>query len=270
MSPPDLQVVDSPAAGSPEAPLSPPVIRSRAVALQRVFAPVRALLAESGMLALNASVACGRLGGLGRSFATVAGDLHASGATLARRIEEIEVVFERVAVEVGRWSRTERRIRALQAAIDALRGAQGARPLGPWGPMWLPEVGREWRILGLEAPVNATEARLWAVLNAARDELIEAIADLQQQLTGLERHVDRIRWAAVRQTRYLRILASIEQAHLHGQGGAVEAVIHAMRRLDDRISALEEEARDRVEKVQGLMNSFCRMIWPPRAVLEAV
>jgi len=132
-----------------------------------------------------------------------------------------------------------------------------------------------WRLNSFDA-IERTGARphftdeMKAVLNSARDELIEAIADLQQQLTGLERHVDRIRWAAVRQTRYLRILASIEQAHLHGQGGAVEAVIHAMRRLDDRISALEEEARDRVEKVQGLMNSFCRMIWPPRAVLEAV
>jgi hypothetical protein len=80
--------------------------------------------------------------------------------------------------------------------------------------------------------------------------VLEATFELAYLIQGLERHVDRIRWAAVRQTRYLRVLASIERAHLNDQGSAVDAVVVAMESLDTRIAALEELARD---KVLGLM-----------------
>lgn len=193
-------------------------IRAGAVAIHRTFAPIHELLAEVERLALNASVACGRLGGSGRSFATVARDLHATSTELARRIEEVESVFAGLARDVAAWSESERRLSILRRGIACAHATPDVKSM---------------------TLLVAAEERV-------RRELDSHINELGVRITSLDGHVDRIRWTAVRQTRYLCILASIEKAHLGEQGEAVEAVVSAMAVLADRLGAVEEEARDRV------------------------
>lgn len=195
-------------------------IRAGAVAIHRTFAPIHQLLAEVERLALNASVACGRLGGAGRSFATVARDLHATSTELASRIVEIEGVFEGLSHDVSAWSECERRLRVHERACAEVvaQGVAGER--------------------GASTLCRARERAL--------NERSQRISALAARIQSLDGHVDRIRWTAVRQTRYLCILASIERAHLGTKGEAVEAVVAAMGVLADRLGAVEEEARDRV------------------------
>lgn len=199
-------------------------IRAGAVAIHRTFAPIHELLAEVERLALNASVACGRLGGDGRSFATVARDLHATSTELGLRIEEVEGVFAGLARDVAAWGESERRLllhrRGLQSAHDHAEDGQSRFRILVDAEA---EVRRQ-----LDTHIKATAARI----------------------ARLDSHVDRIRWTAVRQTRYLCILASIEKAHLGEKGTAVEAVVSAMAVLADRLGAVEEEARDRVLTLQ--------------------
>jgi hypothetical protein len=193
-------------------------IRAGAVAIHRTFAPIYHLLAEVERLALNASVACGRLGGQGRSFATVARDLHATSTELGQRIHEVERVFSGLACDVAAWSESERRLLLLRRGLASVHAT--------------PNVKSKAAIMAAERKVSA--------------ELDQHIQALGARITSLDGHVDRIRWTAVRQTRYLCILASIEKAHLGERGEAVEAVVSAMGVLADRLGTVEEEARDRV------------------------
>ncbi len=193
-------------------------IRAGAVGIHRTFAPIHQLLAEVERLALNASVASGRLGGAGRSFATVARDLHATASELGTRIHEIEAVFAGLAVDVAAWSESERRLDLLKRSV-ALIDASGE---------------------------TVHDARLRAATRRVQGEMEAHIAALAARIHSLDGHVDRIRWTAVRQTRYLCILASIEKAHLGKEGEAVEAVVSAMAVLADRLGVVEEDARDRV------------------------
>ena len=193
-------------------------IRAGAVAIHRTFAPIHMLLAEVERLALNASVACGRLGGSGRSFATVARDLHATATELGLRIEEVEKVFAGLARDVAAWSETERRLRLLRMGLEACESTPGV----------------------------LTVKQLTEAICGVQREQDAHITALEQRVISLDGHIDRIRWTAVRQTRYLCILASIEKAHLGPGGEAVEAVVSAMGVLADRLGNVEEEARDRV------------------------
>lgn len=193
-------------------------IRAGAVAIHRTFAPIHHLLAEVDRLALNASVASGRLGVAGRTFATVSRDLHATSAELGARIAKVEAIFEGLARDVAAWSETERRLLLLRSA-----GQQAEAQLGGRRPDALRDAERR-----------------------AMDALQRHMTALNTRLQSLDGHVDRIRWTAVRQTRYLCILASIEKAHLGDRGAAVESVVHAMTVLADQLSEVEEEARNRV------------------------
>ncbi len=242
-------------------------IRRQAISMHRAFAPVRALLGEAELLALNASVACGRLGPAGRTFATVARDLHSSSATLRLRIDDVETAFYGIASLVAQWSQAEQAIRIMQRSLDDVRQAQSGRPVGEWGVAWAPETRKVWSAHAREA-TKGFESALWVALMRHREHLTSTIAELHYQIIALERHMDRIRWAAVRQTRYLHILANIERAHLHEQGRAVDAVVQAMARLDERISTLEQAARDKVDALQTRMNMFSRAIWPGRSAAE--
>lgn len=193
-------------------------IRAGAVGIHRTFAPIHVLLAEVERLALNASVACGRLGGRGRSFATVARDLHATATELSLRIEAVEQVFAGLAGDVAAWSETERRLRLLRRGLKAAEATPGVKSL----------------------------CHLQRAIRQVRRQQHNHINALEARIVSLDGHIDRIRWTAVRQTRYLCILASIERAHLGSRGEAVEAVVSAMSKLADRLAAVEEEARDRV------------------------
>jgi hypothetical protein len=238
-------------------------IRREAISLHRSFAPVRSLLGETELLALNASVACSRLGAAGRTFATVARELHSSSATLRLRIDDVESAFFHIAARVARWSRLDQTLRHHQRGIAAVQAARGESLATPWGRAWAPETRRRWAqaARGAEAPM---ERRLWTVLLECREQLTTTISELHQLTVALERLMDRIRWAAVRQTRYLAVLANIEQAHLHDQGQAVEAVVRAMAQLDERLAALERSARDKVDRLQTSMDRLARAMWPSR------
>ncbi len=193
-------------------------IRAGAVALHRTFAPIHTLLAQVERLALNASVACGRLGGRGRSFATVARDLHATAHELELRIGEVDEVFAGLARDVANWSETERRLRLLRKGLTGAKSTPGVQGVSQ-----------------LEHAVRKVEG-----------EQTRCIHAFNARIVSLKGHINRIRWTAVRQTRYLCILARIEKAHLGPQGEAVEAVVHSMGALADRLGAVEEDARDRV------------------------
>lgn len=238
-------------------------IRREAIALHRSFAPVRALLGETELLALNASVACSRLGAAGRTFATVARELHSSSATLRLRIDDVETAFFAIASGIARWSQLDQTLRHHQRSIAAVRAARGQTPPAPWGPTWAPETRRRWSQAARMAE-TPLERRLWTVLLEGREQLTSTIAELHQLTVALERLMDRIRWAAVRQTRYLAVLANIEQAHLHDQGQAVDAVVRAMAQLDVRLAALERSARDKVDRLRASMERLARAMWPAR------
>lgn len=221
-------------------------VREQVLDIHRSFAPLRKVLGEVGLLALNASVACARLGQAGRTFATVARDLHSTSVDLSNRIDDVEGAFHEAARLVVRWTLAEQRAEALRAATRATALRRGQPMQNKGLPIWTAEAGARWRARSVDSRVSSAERHFATLLLVERDALLSAMFELTYLIGGLERHVDRIRWAAVRQTRYLRVLASIERAHLHEQAGAVDAVVAAMEHLDQRISALEEAARDKV------------------------
>jgi hypothetical protein len=225
-------------------------VREEVLDIHRSFAPMRKLLGESGLLALNASVACARLGAAGRTFATVARDLHTTSRDLSTRIDEVEGAFHHAARLVVAWTLAEERAETLRKTVRAMQGRREKVSNFRGLPLWTPEAGARWRERALDRTSPEAERHLARLLLGEREKVLEATFELAYLIQGLERHVDRIRWAAVRQTRYLRVLASIERAHLNDQGSAVDAVVVAMESLDTRIAALEELARD---KVLGLM-----------------
>ena len=221
-------------------------VREEVLDIHRSFAPLRTVLGEVGLLALNASVACARLGQAGRTFATVARDLHSTSLDLSSRIDDVEGAFHEAARLVVVWTLAESQAESFRAAVAAIQVRQGRVATTKGLPLWTAEAGMRWRSRAVDTKVTESERLLARLLLAEREKMLGAMFELTYLIGGLERHVDRIRWAAVRQTRYLRVLASIERAHLNDQAGAVDAVVTAMESLDQRISALEEAARDRV------------------------
>lgn len=221
-------------------------VREQVLDIHRSFAPLRKILGEVGLLALNASVACARLGQAGRTFATVARDLHSTSVDLSSRIDDVEGAFHTAARLVVQWTLAEQRSESLRAAYRAMAMRRGVGFDRKGLPIWTTEAGGRWRARAVDPRSTLTERHFASLVLVEREKLLVAMFELNYLIGGLERHVDRIRWAAVRQTRYLRVLASIERAHLHEQAGAVDAVVAAMEQLDQRISALEEAARDKV------------------------
>ncbi len=198
------------------------VLRSRAIALNRSFQPVRPLVARSRMVSLNARCAITQAGPRAAPLQVVATELASLGASLRALIDDVEESFTDVARTVANLVRNEERLTKYASALEHLEEPiTGDEAIAA---ALTNRSGIEWNRRVVGHPAHDARTMLWRALLAARGELLADLHSLQNWARHIDNKTTALQENALTQGFFIGFNATVEAARLGEESGGIGAV----------------------------------------------
>jgi hypothetical protein len=237
------------------------LLRTRLIGATRSFGAMPALIHRTRRLACNAEVACARVGREGAALEAVTRELGGMGDELGVIMADLDSLFQDAAKDAARWVQAELRLHKYQGALDLL-SSDGPRR---WETDLGQTTGEAWTASAERADGN--EAILWDHLIAARRDALDRLATLASFARHLRRALERIDLVAVKKSRFVGVLATIEAARMTTSEHDFETVSSSIRALGDEIANTASDAHTGVEEMTVLLEET---LAPLRGALSKV
>lgn len=237
-----------------------------AIGLNRTFSGLQQQLFKTKLLAMNAEIACSRLGEAGVAFGVVARDLIGVGATLRAEVGELEGQFHEIACSVGALIRSRHRFRSYLAVVEAVHQQEAADGLGK-GLTEMPPLAPDFADRH-DSDASAREnvpllQHAWNGASGCREDIFNTISSVSECCQNLTAFLQRLNFIATRQSGFLATTARVEAAHVDDKEvdlGAVADDIHGLARdfstlqgkAEDAVQDFIGEAERLLQKVQSL------------------
>lgn len=234
---------------------------SRAIGLNRTFSGLQKLLFRTKLLALNAEIACARIGKTGVAFDVVAKDLITLGDLLRHDVVLLQTKFSAVAHHVGVLIRARQRFRSYLAVIDAVNqqagsdeGVSRVRGLS----LLSAEVMARYEEQDARRKRTPLLASAWEKALRCRKEATEHLSAVDVCFGGLQNFLRRLSYTATRQSGFLATTARVEASHVDQTEFDLDAVAEDIQALARDFASIQTDANNAVGALTGEAETILR------------
>jgi hypothetical protein len=215
-------------------------LRFRALEVGRALAPVESLWSRTEVLSLNARIVAMKLGTDGLPFAIVAGAVNDLGKALAELVDEIEAARAGIVHGVASYTRDERNLLRILAAVGADGSAHGVHSSGGTGTITFLErkTGERWRQWYLELEPGVLDRDLLLALIDQRAHMAITLSEVHRLALGLDRATGKVQRLADLHGHFIGINALTEASHLRDGESALRSLGTDLYRLTRDMAAV--------------------------------